>query len=603
MDHLKEYGSIDIAVPLVTEERHCTPIESLADFYRFPEKNGWSVREKDYALNELRDFKDTKRLSKADLLQSWLFFGLIFFVVRDENGPTLKFEELLDLDSPKNRHLNTHLLPEALQKWEKWELKSRETAKVRMVRAELALEYAHRIVRKNCASDSDDSGGVQAISRGEPDYLSEEVSLSLMVLGETLTAAKARVLDSLGSRMRGWHKDDEGGWGPPRYVIEQMKKKKWCPRTIHLLQGQLGSNATLLLAAFESHKTVEFTDDHRRKCCTKDECLVISEGDADEHLLNQEASLERAKTKYQPKHVSGCPKNSCTMVGPDMAKVYEILREQTDNNEGQRFPILEVREANNALELDVRTWTLGEDIPFATISHVWSDGLGNEDGNEIYDCQLKFIKSLLTKVVAESSNNRVALETQIPFWMDTLLIPVRSADGSTDDRANIDESRAAYPVDFDDLKRRAIRQIKDVFHASTHSIVIDGGLLDIDSRGTPWKNVMKILASGWMRRLWTLQEAYLSKQLWITFKQGEPTHTGMENFDDLIRRMKTSKETFGSSMAEMARLKLFHNVMGSEREQHNGGKDPKESGGAILVANTWRAARWRVSYPLCFEDT
>ena len=134
-----------------------------------------------------------------------------------------------------------------------------------MVRAELALEYAHRVVRKNCASDSDDSGGVQAISRGQPDYLSEEVSLSLMVLGETLTAAKARVLDSLGSRMRGWHKDDEGGWGPPRYVIEQMKKKKWCPRTIHLLQGQLGSNATLLLAAFESHKSVDFTDDHRRK--------------------------------------------------------------------------------------------------------------------------------------------------------------------------------------------------------------------------------------------------------------------------------------------------------------------------------------------------
>jgi hypothetical protein len=386
--------------------------------------------------------------------------------------------------------------------------------------------------------------------------------------------------------------------------MEQMNKKKWCPRTIHLLQGQLGSNATLLLAAFESHKSVEFTDDHGRKRCTKDACLVISEGNADEHPLDQEASSERTKTKYRPKHASGCSRKNCTMIGPDMAKVYEILREQTDNNEGQSFPILEVREAsNNILEMDVSTWALGEDTPFATISHVWSDGLGNEDGNEIYYCQLKFIKTLLTKVVAESSNNsRRAYASKIPFWMDTLLIPVRSADGTASDSANTDESRAVYPDDFDDLKRRAIRQIKDVFHASTHSIVIDGGLLDIDSKGTPWKNVMKILASGWMRRLWTLQEAYLSKQLWITFKQGEPTHTGMENFDDLIRSM-TSKETFGSSMAEMARLKLFHNVMGYEREQRKGGKDPKDSGGAILVANTWRAARWRVSYPLYCKDT
>ena len=152
MDHLKEYGLIEIAVPLVTEESHCALIESLADFYRFPENNGWSVEEKTYALNELHDFKDTTRLSKADLLQSWLFFGLIFFVVRDENGSILKFEQLLNRDSTTNRHLNTSLLPDALQKWEKWEMKNRETAKVRMVRAELALEYAHRIVRKNCTT-------------------------------------------------------------------------------------------------------------------------------------------------------------------------------------------------------------------------------------------------------------------------------------------------------------------------------------------------------------------------------------------------------------------------------------------------------------------
>jgi hypothetical protein len=137
-----------------------------------------------------------------------------------------------------------------------------------------------------------------------------------------------------------------------------------------------------------------------------------------------------------------------------------------------------------------------------------------------------------------------------------------------------------------------------VFNASEHSIIIDRGLLDLDAKGFPWKNVMKILASGWMRRLWTLQEAYLSKRLWITFKQ----HTGqlqdgMEDFDQLIGRM-FNRETMSSSFAEMAKLKLFQNIMGEEREEWKRGRDPQESGGAILIANTWRAARWRVSCSL-----
>jgi hypothetical protein len=585
MEHLtKEYGLIEIPVRLVTTRSHCSPIQSLADFYAFPEKNGWSVREKDYALNELDELKGAKRLGKADLLQSWIFFGLIFLVIQGEGGPILKFEDLLDDHSNDGEsYIDTGSLPEALKQWEKWELAHPETAKVRMVRTELALEYAHRIVRKNCAFDPEESEGVPLPGTGDQDFLSDEVSLSLMVLGETLTAAKARIIHHLGAQMRGWHKDDEGGWGPPRYVLDQMRRSKWCPRTIHLLQGQLGSNATLLLAAFESHKSIEIKDIHQTKGCTKDACMVISEEETNENPRRPGTLTGGTQSSYQPKHESRCPGN-CSMVGPKMEEVYRILREQNDGNEDQRFPVLEVKEnQDKTLELVVSPWTSARATPFATISHVWSDGLGNENSNEIYYCQLKFISSLLTKVVRSSNSGRESDAKTIPFWMDTLLIPVYTT-----------EPGVPSPDEFKDLKSRAIRQIYHVFHASAHSIVIDRGLLGIDSKGTPWKNVMRILASGWMRRLWTLQEAYLSKQLWITFKQGEETHTGMKNFDDLIGSM-INTEALGSSIAEMARLKLFQNIMGYERGGRNHNGDPQASGGAILVANTWRAARWRVS--------
>jgi hypothetical protein len=591
MDHLRaprEFGSIGIAVPLVTQKIRCTPIRSLEDFYNFPGNNGWSVEKEKYALSN-NALGGSKSLLKSELLQSWLFFGLISFVVQGQDGPLLEFEDLLDEESLNLDFLSTQKLPKALDDWEQWEMKNKETAKVRMVRAELALEYAHRIVRKNCAFDSEDSEGAQSPSPNDPDFLGDEVALSLMVLGELLTAAKARIISKLNSKMRGWHKDDERGWGPPGYVIKQMKGRKWCPRTIHLLQGQLGSNATLLLAAFETHKLVEISDVHVRRRCTKDACMVISEDGAAEHPLNQEAPQDGPKSKYEPKHVIGCPGTGCPMVGPEMDRVYQILRAQNNNNEDRRFPVLEVHEnCDGNLEMLVGEWTQGQDIPFATISHVWSDGLGNEDKNQISYCQFKFISSLLKKVTQSSPNDQEEPGIRmIPFWLDTLLIPVRSTEADLPD-----------PGDFDELKRKAIRQIYEIFRASTHCIVIDRGLLSIDSSGTPWKNVMKIFGSGWMRRLWTLQEAYLSKDLWITFQQGAASHKGMHNFDSLIEKMvsKVTLETFGASMGEMAGLKLFQNIMGFERNQLKDDEDPQESGGAILVANTWRAARWRVSH-------
>jgi len=233
--------------------------------------------------------------------------------------------------------------------------------------------------------------------------------------------------------------------------------------------------------------------------------------------------------------------------------------------------------------LVVDSWSSEGNVEFATISHVWSDGLGNEDHNQIPSCQLRFIASLLKKVSpspTSSSNTSI-----IPFWMDTLVIPVYNK-----------KTDVAPCVDFEELKKRAIRQIYHVFHNSNYSIVVDRGLLDIDASGTPWKNVMKILASGWMRRLWTLQEAYLSKRLLIAFRQGEKSHNGMKDFDELVASVtKQGKGTLTSSIAEMARLKLSHNLMGKERDKRKLDENLLSSGGAILVANTWRAARWRVS--------
>jgi hypothetical protein len=576
MQHLTpQFGHIECAVPFVARTFQQKSITNLEEFYSYPQEKGWRLN--DFLLEEGDPTNHQQRTRKACLLQSWLFFGLISLVIRTADGPLIPKEKLFSGD-----FINTTEIPEYLELWRKWALENTVQARLRMIRSELALDFARRVVRRNLATEVDDNREILESVYGQesPDFVSPEVVLSIMVMGETLSATKNEIAASLKLNMPGWHKDDEEGWGPPPYVIDKMKQTLWCPRSIHLLRGQLGSYATLLLAAFESHQSIKQSDQHQKRNCTKKECFLITDDESPPG--NDDANETDVQHRaYAPKHVLGCRKgDSCLMRGPPMSEIYEILR---DHDDTESVPIIEiVEDSNGRLELQVKRWVPGEPN-FATISHVWSDGLGNEGENQIYNCQLVFIKSLLKKVAAVESGNKT-----LRFWMDTLVIPVRSED-----------SVSLYPMDFEELKKKAIRQIYNVFAASSHSIVIDKGLLSIDASGLPWKVVTKLLASGWMRRLWTLQEAYLSKRLWITFKQGEQDYSGMKDFDELINSIPQQNGLTGS-FAEMARQKLMHNIMGEEREERNLRRrhSPTTQDRALLIANTWRAARWRVSFPL-----
>jgi hypothetical protein len=54
------------------------------------------------------------------------------------------------------------------------------------------------------------------------------------VLGETLTAAKSKIVQRVGFNIRGWHGDANEGWGTPKLLLRQMEGDDWCPRTIHM---------------------------------------------------------------------------------------------------------------------------------------------------------------------------------------------------------------------------------------------------------------------------------------------------------------------------------------------------------------------------------
>ncbi|ORY59284.1 uncharacterized protein BCR38DRAFT_527229 [Pseudomassariella vexata] len=514
-----------------------SPPENFEEFYSFPENCGWKVGN-DFKIQPLGKGKQT---NLAVFLQGWLFFGLAFTVVQEGGKPNMGLKDLTT-----STYLSTRCLNKKLDAWSTWEKKNLDGLKFRMIQVGWALDLARQVLRKNCAYINDRVEYDDDIE--DPLHIDDKHALVLMCLGETLSEAKANIMASQGARVKldGWHADDHAGWGPPRFVFQAMTKDGWCRRAMQLLKGQLSSNATMLIAAYYAYHGSSRMDENHEKC-TAEEC--------------------RFNPKDYTKHILTC--TNCDPLGPSQEAIMQILEEDGDD-----IPLLHFRK--DPFRLEVVRFRPKEDddkIDFVAISHVWSDGWGNEDKNELYTCQLQFIQRQIQRAIGPETSD-------VPFWMDTLIVPVG-------------------PSVKQHLKRKAIRQIFEVFEKSKYTIVLDNGLKAMN-RGkpdNPAEAAMRILSSVWMRRLWTLQEAYLSRQILIPFEEGEKNTNNLVALDALEGELRRVTEGPTSGVIRLIKDHLSHIMMGEERQYRKNGlgdflkKNPANA--ATVVANAWRAARWR----------
>ena len=207
--------------------------------------------------------------------------------------------------------------------------------------------------------------------------------------------------------------------------------------------------------------------------------------------------------------------------------------------------------------------------PYATISHVWSHGYGNSSANRLWRCQVEFFLSLMVTITSKDPLTAPSTYERL-FWIDTLAIPVQE--------------------EHKDQRRRAIRKIHDIYTEATFTVVVDTGLNKMSSSSKYEDTAMKILASAWMSRLWTLQEAYLSRRLWFAFKKGD-----MRSLDELEAMYPKASTSLASNISTSARS-YFYNLLGPESMDrrvrfHNA----TSITGHGLLASIWKATQWRVS--------
>ncbi|KAJ5348600.1 uncharacterized protein N7506_001853 [Penicillium brevicompactum] len=153
---------------------------------------------------------------------------------------------------------------------------------------------------------------------------------------------------------------------------------------------------------------------------------------------------------------------------------------------------------------------------YLAISHVWSDGLGNVEGNSLPNCQLKLLYEQARCVLSGgeyvpryedgpfgplhtgaarlahfAGNQVLRKDDSVLLWIDTLCIPHQP-----------------------DVRSMVIQRIP------YRTMILDSEMRQVSASSTSrLELLLRVLyCSGWMRRLWTLQEGLAAKsRLYVLF--------------------------------------------------------------------------------------
>jgi hypothetical protein len=394
---------------------------------------------------------DSSRVVES-FLQEWLFFGLLYEVLRED----FKREDFVQKKEGSPWAITTSKLPGMLWRYkQRWASMNHDLQDQNSQCTMTYLNEASEFVNKFLGSESVRQASIT---------LHGDVVLSVTVMVSTLSAAAAEVCKIVQFSVT-----------RPMRVDELLLKHGWCPTSLAMLErrafGPLGMYYAAMLGPLASSR------DHR--ACRKDELYCMAN-------IVKRASYQ---TNHSPDCRLGIVATECnrSFEHIDLAKVFAAI-----NSEGH--PVVTVlSDSDSDFGLDVQQSSFHQ--PYVAISHVWMDGMGNNDGNALPRCQLRRLQRLATSLY------NAAETAPVPFWIDTLCVPRWDREYRT----------------------KAINKMAATYRDADKILVLDANLF-ADSRASCQADhteiFMRIISTNWMRRLWTLQEGVLGKSLYFVFADG-----------------------------------------------------------------------------------
>ena len=467
-------------------------------FFDYPVRRHWAEAAETFQWMDCSPDELVKRI------QNWLYFGLLHEILDQE----YRKESFLRRNSGGEGYvIDTTLLPGYLSRW------TRSVQKLRRPRTASAepepgdyLDYLDGIlVQTNIQCDRADNLC----------WESRFITLSVKVLLQSVQQAISNID----------YRDSSAMYHNPIFLAKHLFLRTsldtWCHGQAVNLCAKHSVIMYNYLAALP-RRAINL--DHRK--CLDHKCLANN--------VNV--------TTYKTQHVGNeCQCRSC---GPDIGRVIELIREGSIpllsvalNSDGD--PQFEVIKAEPGLE-------------YTAISHVWVGGLGNFTSNELPECQVRHLSDLvkelnkpqavqlfpglrsfrksipplsqllspgrqvyrppiqgpernlsyfqggLSGLLMQIKKRKIERAT---FWMDTLLIPVGEANAA--------------------LRDKAIQSMALIYARAKNVLVLDAELQNISLHEISLEQACAhVLSSSWMTRCWTLQEACLSGNWVVQFKDG-----------------------------------------------------------------------------------
>ena len=202
--------------------------------------------------------------------------------------------------------------------------------------------------------------------------------------------------------------------------------------------------------------------------------------------MNCQAHQLNPKT-YKTQHTAGC--RGCQEHGLSSEAICSFLAP-----ERTIIPLVTVniQRRSSPIEAVAADISRVEAVPsYVAISHVWSDGKGNPHRNFLPLCQLQYLQDCTNALYPPDRH-------PVPFWMDTLCVPV---------------GKKFWPV-----RNRALNRMKSTYKSAEKILVFDTSLGIVDSSVAPEEALLRIRYSPWSSRLWTMQEGRLGLENYFQFR-------------------------------------------------------------------------------------
>jgi hypothetical protein len=177
------------------------------------------------------------------------------------------------------------------------------------------------------------------------------------------------------------------------------------------------------------------------------------------------------------------------LIGPTENDIHDSI------NRGG-FPLISFQDD----KLEVIHSELKSSPEYVAISHVWSDDMGNLNGNKLPLCQIQRLHVMVVNLRKKSG--------PCFFWMDTLCV--------------------SWKNDEQNRRRKAIGRMRETYENATDVLVVSNDFTNTLSDIVPVEVLLRIACSVWMRRLWTLQEGVLAQRLHFQFSNRALNFTALK---------------------------------------------------------------------------